>query len=165
MRHTQQRAQGFFLQKLNFHISMGRNRCLLAGPLGAVLVSLSLLLGHCGSRVSSLVTGVVGIAAKKVRPRIGRTLSGAGGEVRRPKMDWDKRARYPRRDYHIALTSFARRVPRRQAGTAGFNQSTVYVFASTAYTRNLYVTSRSRSAHYLDCCRTLLLPYFSTSRC
>jgi hypothetical protein len=46
LRHTEQRAQRFFLQKLDLDISLGRDSSLLAGSLGAFLVSLPLLLGH-----------------------------------------------------------------------------------------------------------------------
>lgn len=46
LRHTEQRAQRFFLQKLDLDISLGRDSSLLAGSLSAILISLSLLLGH-----------------------------------------------------------------------------------------------------------------------
>lgn len=71
MRHTQQRAQRFLLQKLYFHISLRRNGSLLAWSLGAIFVSLPLLLGHCVRCTLGTVISVVGVAVKKV-PRIGR---------------------------------------------------------------------------------------------
>ena len=73
--HTEQRAQRFLLQKLDFHISLWRNCGLLARSLGTVLVSLSLLLGHGVDCLLHLAIGVGGVAIKKVQPQLAEMLT------------------------------------------------------------------------------------------
>jgi hypothetical protein len=65
MRHTEQRAQCFLLQKLDLHISLRRDCRLLARPLGTFLVPLSLLLSHVVFCELRSAIGVVGAALQK----------------------------------------------------------------------------------------------------
>lgn len=83
-RHTKQRTQRFLLQKLNFHISLRRNRSLLARPLGAVLGSLSLPFGHVVACVLRLANAVVGDATKKFDLELAELCKAVGAAETRP---------------------------------------------------------------------------------
>jgi hypothetical protein len=98
MRHTEQRTQRLLLQELDFDISLGCDCCLFAGPLGALLVSLPLLFGHIVACVLGLANAAVGVAIKKVQPRIGRI----GAQAVRGRRLSHKRLEHSARDFRSA---------------------------------------------------------------
>ena len=100
MRHTEQRTQRLLLQELDFDISLGCDSCLLAGSLGALLVSLPLLFGHVVARVLGLANAAVGVAIKKVQSRIGRI----GARAVRGRRLSHKRLEHSARDLRSAFS-------------------------------------------------------------